>query len=96
MSQAAIVVDQKDNVATALRVLAEGDSISMEVGGRAIDVFVQQSIPFGHKIALTDIEAGQSVIKYGEVIGLATKRITRGQHVHIHNVAGPKERGDGE
>jgi altronate dehydratase small subunit len=95
MSQAVIVVDERDNVATALRVLEEGESIPVEVGEGSVDVVVQQSIPFGHKIALTDIEAGQPVIKYGEVIGLATQKIAMGQHVHIHNVEGPKGRGDG-
>jgi altronate dehydratase small subunit len=53
-----------------------------------------QPIPFGHKIALVDIEADQPVIKYGEVIGLATEKIARGQHVHVHNVEGLKGRGD--
>ena len=43
-------------------------------------------IPAGHKIALTDIAAGEKVIKYGEVIGRATADIRAGDHVHTHNV----------
>lgn len=96
MSQTVIVVDHRDNVATALRMLEEGESVSAEIGGKMTDVTVLTPIPFGHKIALRAIEAGQPVIKYGEVIGLATQRIAIGQHVHVHNVEGPKERGDGE
>jgi altronate dehydratase small subunit len=34
------------------------------------------------------------VRKYAEVIGLATEKIARGQHVHVHNVEGLKGRGD--
>jgi altronate dehydratase small subunit len=92
MSQAVIVVDEKDNVATALRALEEGESIQAEVGGRAVSITVRQAIPFGHKVALTDIERGQPVIKCGEEIGLATSKILAGQHAHVHNVVGPRSR----
>ena len=94
MSQSVIVVDEKDNVATALRALEPEESIQCGVGGGAAAVTIRQSIPFGHKIALTDIEAGQPVVKYGEVIGLATDRIRAGEHTHVHNVEWPQGRGD--
>ena len=89
-----IVVDQQDNVATALRSLEQGESIELEVAGGVQSIRVLRPIPFGHKLALTDIEAGQPVVKYGEVIGLATAKITKGQHVHVHNVEGLKARED--
>jgi altronate dehydratase small subunit len=92
MSQAAIVVDEKDNVATALRPLEEGESIQLDVGHGATSITVRQSIPFGHKVALTNMEIGQPVIKYGEEIGLATRPISAGEHVHVHNVEGPTGR----
>lgn len=44
-------------------------------------------IPFGHKVALYDIEKGASVVKYGVVIGSATAAINKGEHVHVHNLA---------
>lgn len=40
----------------------------------------------GHKIALTDIKAGQNIIKYGYSIGHAVKDIKAGEHVHTHNI----------
>ncbi|EHP71302.1 altronate dehydratase [Metallosphaera yellowstonensis MK1] len=43
-------------------------------------------IPLGHKIALRDIKAGEKVLKYGRVIGIATKDVMKGQHVHVHNL----------
>jgi altronate dehydratase small subunit len=92
MTQAVIVVDEKDNVATALRALEPGESIRAGSGDAAAAVSVREPIPFGHKIALTDIEAGQPVIKYGEVIGLTTARIRAGEHVHVHNVEGRQAR----
>lgn len=43
-------------------------------------------IPAGHKYALCDIKKGETVIKYGQIIGRATKDITKGEWVHTHNV----------
>jgi len=55
MSQSAIVIDKKDNVATALRQLEEGRSIRVEIGDDAVEVTLLQTIPFGHKFALSDV-----------------------------------------
>ena len=41
----------------------------------------------GHKYALRDIAAGEDVVKYGMPIGHATKAITKGEHVHVDNLA---------
>jgi altronate dehydratase small subunit len=91
-----IVVDQRDNVATALRPLRRGESAEAQAGGRMETVIAQEDIPFGHKIALANLRKGEAVVKYGEVIGLATQRITKGEHVHIHNVEGPRGEGRAE
>jgi altronate dehydratase small subunit len=96
MPQNAIIIDRKDNVATALRQLEQGDSIRLEMGDDEVVVVLSQTIPFGHKFALTDIEPGGPIVKYGEIVGLATKRILKGEHTHVHNVEGPTGRGDKE
>lgn len=46
----------------------------------------KQAVPFGHKLAVTDIKKGDKILKYGEVIGLATQNISKGDYVHTHNV----------
>jgi len=94
MQEKAILIDKKDNVATALRQLEKGDSIPVAVEDRSASVVLSQDISFGHKFALTDIHQGDAIIKYGEVIGLATKAIRQGEHVHVHNVESQKGRGD--
>jgi altronate dehydratase small subunit len=94
VQEKAILIDKKDNVATALRRMGKGDSISVAIDDRSVSVVLLQDIPFGHKFALTDIQQGDAMIKYGEVIGLATKPIRQGEHVHIHNVESQKGRGD--
>ncbi|QHJ70115.1 galactarate dehydratase [Planococcus halotolerans] len=40
-----------------------------------------QRIPQGHKVALTDIPAGEEVLRYGEVIGYAEQLIPKGSWV---------------
>jgi altronate dehydratase small subunit len=94
VKQSAIVIDRRDNVAMALRKLERGEYIQLKIEDCIIDIMLSQTIPFGHKFALKDIELGGAIIKYGEVIGLATRKIIKGEHTHVHNVEGLKGRGD--
>ena len=83
----AIVINEKDTVATALEPLDAGDQVSVEVHDRVETITLLSDIPLGHKFALLDIDEGEAVIKYGEPIGQSTAKIARGEHVHVHNVA---------
>jgi altronate hydrolase len=47
---------------------------------------VEINLENGHKYALCDIKKGENVIKYGNPIGHATADISRGEHVHTHNM----------
>jgi len=40
------------------------------------------------------IRAGEAVVKYGSPIGTASADIAAGAHVHTHNVASARGRGD--
>lgn len=84
-----IVISERDNVATALEALDAGQVL----GGPAA-VTVREPIPRGHKVSLRAIPAGENVIKYGNPIGVATAAIPPGAHVHTHNVASARGRGD--
>jgi altronate dehydratase len=85
-----IVITARDNVATALEPLSPGQVIDVE--GRHVGV--REAIESGHKIALTRIASGEPVVKYGNPIGRATIDIEAGSHVHVHNVASSRGRGD--
>jgi (2R)-sulfolactate sulfo-lyase subunit alpha len=50
-----------------------------------VRVTAKQDIPIGHKIALTDLKEGDTVIKYGEDVGRMVGNALTGEHVHIHN-----------
>jgi len=86
----ALVISARDNVATALEPLEPGQTV------RAGDVkiTVAEPIPRGHKVALHNIAAGEEIVKYGSAIGVATSLISAGAHVHVHNVASTRGRGD--
>ncbi len=90
----AMIVHEKDNVATTLSDLVVGDRVTLMGPGKPGVITANQPIPFGHKIALIAIEKDEAIVKYGEIIGRATQRITLGKHVHIHNVESLRGRGD--
>jgi len=89
-----VVIDPRDNVATAITKLNAGSIVTVRIGQSEKKVEVRQPIPFGHKLAIKRIEKGEHVIKYGEVIGRTTQAIEEGEHVHIHNVESMRGRGD--
>jgi altronate dehydratase len=88
--KAALVISDRDNVATALQPLENGRVLDLDAGS----VTVREAIPPGHKVALRAIGAGEAVIKYGSPIGTASTAIAAGSHVHTHNVASGRGRGD--
>jgi len=85
MSRKAILLDDRDDVATALKPLQKGESVSVEVAGRCVEVELLDEIPFGHKLALRDIAPGEPVLKYGLPIGKTLEAVRAGNWVHVHN-----------
>ncbi|MFQ6014149.1 MAG: UxaA family hydrolase [Anaerolineae bacterium] len=90
----ALLLHEKDNVAVAIVDLAAGHVVPLLGPRRDQELTLLDDIPFGHKFALADIAAGAPLIKYGQIMGLATRPITRGEHVHVHNVESRRGRGD--
>jgi len=89
-----IVVEPTDNVATAVRTVDGGETVTIDVGDEQRSIDVQEDIDFGHKIALEDIDQGGTVYKYGLSIGYASRPIAAGEWVHVHNVESNYGRGD--
>ena len=81
----AVVLSEKDNVATALIDLPAGYYV-LSSGESAATITVSENIRAGFKIALSDISKSEPVYKYGYVIGLAVADIKKGDCVHIHNL----------
>ncbi len=83
MDKGLIAVHATDDAAVALAALAKGEQYT--VAGQTVTLV--EDIPFGHKVALRAIAAGENVIKYGNPIGRATQDVPRGGHIHTHNLA---------
>ncbi len=94
MIQRAIILNAKDNVATALSDLKAGESLELKIHERELTIKLNNPVPFGHKFSLTNIESGSPIIKYGEIIGIASANIQPGDYVHVHNVVSTRGRGD--
>jgi altronate hydrolase len=87
LDQAAVLLDPRDDVAIARINLAQGLTLRIARDGQPAILPVRQLIPSGHKLALRDVAEGAPVRRYGQVIGVATRPIAAGEHVHTHNLA---------
>lgn len=75
-----IVLDEADHVAVARVPIEAGAALP---GG----LIAATAVPRGHKIARRAIPAGTAVLKYGQAIGVASRDIPAGAHVHVDNLA---------
>lgn len=75
-----IRLNPKDSVAIARHPISKGSDIGN-------NITTLDDIPAAHKVALMDIKKGSDVIKYGQVIGMASQDIKAGKHVHLQNLA---------
>jgi altronate hydrolase len=78
---AVVRLHSSDNVVVATRRISRGARIEGE------SVIAAEDIPAGHKLATAPVAAGKPVLKYGQVIGVATEDVAAGAHVHTHNLS---------
>ena len=84
-----IVHDKGDTVGV---MVVENASAGAELTGwimetdETITLQSLDAVPLGHKIALKDVSAGDTILKYGHDVGRAVSAIGKGHHVHVHNM----------
>jgi (2R)-sulfolactate sulfo-lyase subunit alpha len=84
-----VVHEEGDGVGV---VVVEGVKKGQELNGwimeddKDVKIVAQSDIPIGHKLALKDHKAGDTVIKYGVDIGKVVAPIRKGEHTHIQNL----------
>lgn len=86
-----MIIDEKDNVAVAIEKIETGKEIKYKAGEDIKSLISTGDIEIYHKFATKIINVGEAIIKYGEHIGLASRTIKAGEHVHIHNVENHRE-----
>ncbi|MCG6880402.1 MAG: altronate dehydratase family protein, partial [Deltaproteobacteria bacterium] len=78
--QPTIQLHPDDNVVVTINDMAAHAEIGVA------NIVSRSPIPAGHKIAILPLDPGESILKYGQIIGFASKPILAGEHVHTHNV----------
>ena len=84
-----LVHDRKDTVGV---VVVEGLKAGADMLGvvthdnSSFKLKARMDVPIGHKIALKDLHAGDTAIKYGQDIGKIVADVKKGEHVHVHNL----------
>jgi altronate dehydratase small subunit len=84
----AIQLDERDNVATTTSDVEAGEMVEVlsPQGEVVLKAVPSERVIFGHKLALKPLKKSDKIIKYGEVIGVASEPIPTGAWVHTHNV----------
>lgn len=85
-AQAVLRLSVDDNVAVALRTLKPGEPLATD-GSPLAQISATERIMKGHKLALCDLPKGSRVIKYAQLIGIASEDIQAGSHIHTQNLA---------
>jgi (2R)-sulfolactate sulfo-lyase subunit alpha len=84
-----VLHDANDTVAV---VVVEGVKAGQDMNAwimdedRTITLKARQDIPIGHKVALKDMNTGDTVLKYGIDMGKVVAPIKAGEHAHVHNI----------
>ena len=84
----AIRINGADNVATCVTKIMKGEMAAYLLDEAAESLTAAEDIPAWHKIALTDLSAGDHIVKYGKVIGKADRAIAKGGWVSHENISG--------
>lgn len=83
----ALLMDEKDNVVTCVEEIQVGKEVVYACGNEVCTVTAQEKIPYCHKIAIENLEQGQNVVKYGELIGKTCEKIEKGHWVSHNNIS---------
>ncbi|OZI66807.1 UxaA family hydrolase [Bordetella genomosp. 11] len=88
------VVHRDDNVGTVVGGdIRERGPVPLAGSGQGM-VDVCEPVPYGHKVALRPLDAGQEIVKYGVAVGRLSSAVAAGRHVHVHNLESQRGRGD--
>ncbi|MEW9669555.1 galactarate dehydratase [Ammoniphilus sp. 3BR4] len=79
-----IKVNEQDNVAIIVNTGGLPEGTVFPCG-----LVLTEKVPQGHKVALTDLEQDEAIIRYGEVIGYAGRPIKRGSWIQESLVVMP-------
>jgi (2R)-sulfolactate sulfo-lyase subunit alpha len=84
----AMAHNRGDDVAVAVAPIVAGEEVVVvyvdDDGEQRVRALAD--VPYGHKVALQALAAGQAVTEYSTQVGVARSAIEPGDYVHVHNV----------
>ena len=84
----ALLMDEDDNVVTCVAPVSKGSQIVYQKGIEVCVLTAEDDIPYCHKAAIREIQAGEEVLKYAQVIGVAQVLLPAGSWVSHLNIQG--------
>jgi altronate hydrolase len=82
MKKKVLKVHEDDNVVVALTNLSKGETVTLN----GVEYTLQEDITAKHKFVATDLNAGDSIIMYGVLVGKAQSPIKKGGLISTGNV----------
>lgn len=92
MQKKLIRLHESDNVAVALKNLKQGEEVLFEF----YPIKIQSNVKSKHKIALEKLDAGDRIIMYGVLVGVANQVIEKGEALTTENVTHKSEKVTGK
>ena len=84
-----IIHDEKDNVGVVvIEKITPNQNCNCWImeNDKSVQIQSINEITLGHKIAMVNLNEGDTILKYGHDIGKVVNSIKKGEHVHVHNV----------
>ena len=82
MNTKILLLDDQDNIVICIQPIQAGDTLMIDNE----TITVRENISIGHKIARFNLDKNEKILRYGAPIGSATEIISKGAHVHLHNM----------
>lgn len=77
-----LILAPDDNVAIAKTDVPAATTLQV----MGANVTLAENILTGHKFAFKPVRKGETIIKYGAPIGIASQDISPGESMHLHNI----------
>ena len=88
MKKGILLHEAEDDVGVTAMDLKAGEVIqAVTLDGEPVtEITLIDDVPLSHKVAMRDMETQKHVVEYGCPIGYASTAISKGAHVHTHNL----------
>ena len=89
MNKKAMLLHASDNSAVAVEDILKDETVEIVCKGEVTkNIVAKADIPFGFKVSTEDTKENSNILKYGQVIGMASCPVAQGDRLHVENIKG--------